>query len=186
MSAGTRLPLAAVLLLAAVMSGHAAHASKRSGYDTPLSGTWVVSGCAPTSVPELGSFPISYTGRCLGEVTDSWTGYYVDDEQAVEDGSLSVHSHGVLTVYGKAVDGTCGSLRIRTTTATDGSTDALRSTARILSGTGDWVGSTGRYTTVGVFDTAVGEGTYQGSWHRPGKPRRRAAAECTPPTPHLS
>lgn len=180
-----RAPVAGVLVLAVVTWGPAARATSRSGYDTKLSGTWVVSGCAPTSVPSQGGLPMSYSGRCLGEVTDSWRGYYVDDEQVVEDSSLSLHGRGVLIVYGKAADGTCGSLRIRTTTATDGSTDALRSTARILSGTGDWVGSTGHYSTVGVFDTAVGTGTYQGTWHRPGTPKRRSATACTPPRPNL-
>lgn len=152
-------------------------------YTTSLAGSWVVSGCLPTAPPSGSSFPLILTARCIGEVTESWTGYYVDDERAVEDSTLSMHSQGVLSLYGKAEDGTCGRLIIHSTSVTNGANDVIRGTATIVSGTGDWAGSTGRYATSGQFDTIEGNGEYRGVWLRPGKPVHRADTDCVPPSP---
>jgi hypothetical protein len=174
-----------VLLAVVVLLGTAAGAqAKPSPYRaTPVSGAWYVTGCVPTQVPSGTGFPLTIAARCVGEVTGGWTGYYVDDEQGTEDSTLSLSMRGVITLYGQAADGTCGSLRVLTRTVTDGSTDALRSSATIVSGTGDWAGSRGGYRTTGQFDTVEGDGEYHGTWLRPRSSPTGHPPPCVPPSP---
>ena len=175
--------LLAVAGLVLVGSGSAAQAKPSSYWVTPVSGSWYVTGCAPTQPPSGTGFPLTITARCLGEVTGAWTGYYMDDEKSSVDSTLSVRSRGVIALYGKASDGTCGSLRIVTRTVVDGATDAERSTGTIVGGSGDWAGSRGTYVTTGQFDSVEGSGEYHGTWLRPRGASHGRSDLCVPPTP---
>lgn len=179
-------PVRAVVALGALIAVAVAPAAwgKQSPYRaTRVSGSWYVTGCALTGPPSQVGFPYTAPARCLGEVTDSWTGYYVDDEQSTVDGTLSVRSRGVITLYGTAADGTCGSLRILTRTKVDGSNDALSGGATIVGGTGDWKGSRGSYRSTGQFDTVEGLGEYHGTWLRPRSAPKGRSTPCPPPFP---
>ncbi|MDP9182545.1 MAG: hypothetical protein M3P04_07210 [Actinomycetota bacterium] len=179
-----RARLALVVAVAALLGSAPAASARPSRYrTTPVSGSWFVTGCVPTKAPSGVGFPMTLEARCVGEVTGGWTGYYTDDERGTEDSTLSMHLRGVLTLYGTASDGTCGSLRIATRTETDGSTDVEHSTGTIVGGTGDWAGSRGTYRTTGQFDTAEGNGDYQGSWLRPRSAPQGRSSPCLPPTP---
>ena len=176
-----RLLLAVGLVL--LCASPSASAKPPPYWSTVLSGSWFVTGCAPTQAPEGSGFPLTIYGRCLGEVTGSWTGYDVDDEKSSVDSTLSVRARGVITLSGQASDGTCGSLRILTRTFVDGATDAESGTGVIASGTGDWKGSRGTYRTTGMFDSVEGNGEYHGSWLRPRAAPHGRSSPCVPPTP---
>jgi hypothetical protein len=149
-------------------------------YTTVLTGDWYSTGCVPTSVPPSASFPMRLAGVCTGSADGSWTGVEVDHAVGVLGSDLGLRSVDDIRLYGRASDGTCGSLHIRQTITVDGTTSALKGVATILSGSGDWVGSTGTYTTDGVFNGGVGNGTYAGQWRRPAPPKQVAAQDCRP------
>lgn len=99
------------------------------------------------------------------------------------DEDLSLKSQDDIFLYGRASDGTCGSLHIRQTITVAGDTSELKGVATIVGGTGDCVGSTGTYRTTGIFNAGVGNGTYSGAWRRPGTPKRVEAQDCRPGLP---
>ena len=150
------------------------------GYAVPVSGTWAVTGCVPTSVPTSPAFPLALTGDCTGGASGSWTGLTVDRTTATMDQDLSLRSRDDITLYGRADDGTCGSLHVRQIVTVAGDTSELKGVATIVGGTGDWAGSTGSYTTTGILNGGIGEGTYAGAWRRPGAPKPVQTADCRP------
>ena len=149
-------------------------------YTTALAGAWTVTGCAPTSVPTSADFPMPFTSICSGQSQGSWNGLVVDHNEALMGEDLGLTSHDDIDLTGIASDGSCGTLHIRQSITVAGDTSELKGVATILSGTGDWVGSTGSYTTYGTFNAGVGEGSYEGIWRRPGLARERAVADCRP------
>jgi hypothetical protein len=149
-------------------------------YDTALSGVWTVTGCAPTSVPSSVSFPMPLTSVCAGQSQGSWNGLVIDHNKALMGEDLGLTSQDDIELRGAAADGSCGTLHIRQAITVAGDTSELKGVATIVSGTGDWVGSTGSYTTNGTFNAGVGEGSYEGVWRRPGPARQEAAADCRP------
>jgi hypothetical protein len=147
-------------------------------YDTQLSGVWTVTGCAPTSVPTSASFPMPLTGVCTGQSQGTWNGLVVDHNRATMGEDLGLTSQDDIQLTGVASDGTCGTLHIRQRITVAGDTSELKGVATILSGTGDWVGSTGSYKTYGTFDAGIGEGSLEGVWRRPGTAPQNALTHC--------
>ncbi len=161
--------------------GSAPHSGKT--YTTAVYGDWYSTGCVPTSLPSSASFPIRLAGVCTGSADGSWTGVDVDHTVAAMGEDLGLKSNDDIYLYGRAADGTCGSLHIRQAITVDGATSELKGVATIVGGTGDWVGSSGTYTTGGTFNGGVGNGTYAGHWRRPAPPKTAAAADCRPGLP---
>ena len=65
----------------------------------------------------------------------------------------------------------------------DGLTGATYGLDTIVSGTGDWAGSTGQFVVDGSVHGGPGIGGYHGTWTRPGTPRTATNVPCLPPAP---
>jgi hypothetical protein len=157
-----RWTIVAVAIMAAVMS-LPAHAA-----ETRIDGGWIgLIPCALTNFdPTTGHFECEGSTLWDGALTGITT-YHVDGttDLATGDGSGTVAE----TFYGIATaDQSSGTLAFNETFTIDGATNAIHLVARIIGGTGDFAGSRGRLTFVGVlFSVVAGHGGYSGTWVRP-------------------
>lgn len=128
-------------------------------------GSWVNPACAFTDYdPVTGAFHCTSSGVWTG----TWTGVtHVEAEGKYDlvtgSGSGTIKE----TFVGRASDATTGTLRFTETWIIDGPALTIHIDARIIEGTGDWVGATGQATFDGTVASGTGFGGYAGSWTRP-------------------
>ena len=128
-------------------------------------GSWVSATCAFTDYePATGAFHCTASSQWTG----SWTGVTQVEGEGTYD-FVTGSGFGTIkeTFIGRASDGTTGTLRFTETFVADGPSLTLHVDARIVEGTGDWVGATGQATFDGTMSSGTGFGGYAGSWTRP-------------------
>jgi hypothetical protein len=157
-----RWTIVAVAIMAAAVSppAHAANTRIEGGWIGPIP-------CAFTNFdPTTGHFECEGSTLWDGALTGI-ARYHADGtfDLATGDGSGTVAE----TFYGIATaDRSSGTLAFNETFTIDGATNAIHIVADIIEGSGDWVGSSGQLTFVGVqFSGVAGHGGYSGTWVRP-------------------
>lgn len=159
---GLRWMIVAVAVMAGAVSlpAHAGSTRIEGGWLGPIP-------CAFTNFdPTTGDFECQGSTLWDGALTGVAT-YQADGtfDLATGDGwgTVAETFHGIATA-----DRSSGTLAFNETFTIDGATNAIHIDAEIIEGTGDWVGSKGRLTFVGVqFSGAAGHGGYSGRWIRP-------------------
>jgi hypothetical protein len=151
----------AVLAAAALFGTSAGTASAE-----PVHGGWQsVINCIPT-----GYDPATHKLDCVGSTlwTGTWTGVTAYHILGTFD-LLSGSGSGTIreTFVGTSDDGGRGTLEWVERFVVNGATQAIRINARLVDGTADFVGATGRATFVGKSNAVTGSGTYTGHWSRP-------------------
>ena len=129
-------------------------------------GGWVNPACVFTNYdPVTGAF------QCTSSTT--WTGVWTGVTHVEAEGTFDVTGSGSGTVeetfIGRASDGSAGTLRFTEPWVADGPSLTIHIDARIVEGTGDWVGATGRVSFDGTIASGSGFGGYVGSWTRPAR-----------------
>jgi hypothetical protein len=144
-------------------------AASTVGHGKPQSqtvrGSWVSPTCAFTDYdPVTGAFECTASSQWTG----SWTGITTAQAEGTYDFVTGSGSGTIKeTFVGRSSDGTTGTLRFTETFVADGPSLTLHVDARIVEGTGDWVGATGYATFDGTLSSGTGFGGYAGSWTRP-------------------
>lgn len=144
---------------AAQAAGDTKHQTVRGG--------WVSPTCVFTDYdPVTGAFHCTSSTQWTG----TWTGVtHVQGEGTFDfvtgSGSGTVEE----TFAGRASDGTTGTLRFTETWVVDGTAMTIHVDARVVEGTGDWIGATGRVSFDGTMSSGSGFGGYAGSWTRPAR-----------------
>jgi hypothetical protein len=153
---------AALITLGAAVPSVAA----QPGVTSPVSGTWTqLVNCAITSYNLA-----TKQATCVG--SSVWTGTWTGVTHYSFHGSLDLlagDAQGTVdeTFSGRSADGGTGTLCFHEWLTLTGATSTLYIRAALLSGTGDFTGSTGNATFTGTDNVATGFGTYAGWWQRP-------------------
>ncbi|MBA2725336.1 MAG: hypothetical protein H0U53_05045 [Actinobacteria bacterium] len=121
---------------------------------------------APTGYdPETEKF----TAVGIASVTGDLAGFWVEHLKFTID-PLTGNAKGTSdqTFYGRASDGTSGTLRVFERIVTiDGATHVSHAEGKILGGTGDWKKSSGYYWADGFLAGPTGVGDWCANWVRP-------------------
>ncbi len=158
-----------------------ASASAQRKTSSDVSGGWVQAPCVPTSIDPL-TDPKPLSVVCEMVYNGTWTGNVIEHINAVinADGSVTGTNDYVLT--GRAEDNTCGTLTFHEdVTGGAAPNGTARGVGRIVSGTGDWAGSSGIALISGFVVGGAGVGGYSGTWTRPAVNVAERAAPCVPP-----
>lgn len=156
-----------VVLVAASLTGPPAVAKSAGASHQDVRGGWVSPPCVLTEYDRMtGAF------RCTASST--WTGTWTGVTHVEGEGTLDLATgsgSGTIeeTFIGHASDGTAGRLRFTETWVADGPSMTIHIDARIVEGTDDWVGATGRVVFDGSMVGVSGYGGYVGSWTRPAR-----------------
>lgn len=150
-------------------------------YATSVQGGWIQPGCAFTSAAPAANGSTHVEGTCTLTSTGTWAGQEVEHVQGDIAPDLQITGTNDYDLYGRdATDNTCGSIRVHEILSVDGATGALFGLDTIISGTGDWAGSSGQFVVDGSVFGGPGFGGYHGTWIRPGTPKPPTNIPCVP------
>lgn len=156
----------ALVTVGSVLPSTAASAARAANHQA-VRGGWASPTCVFTDYDAVtGAFhctsSTAWTGTWTGVTHVEGGGTY---NFATGSGSGTIEE----TFVGRASDGTTGTLRFTETWVADGPSLTMHIDARIVEGTGDWVGATGRVSFDGSMSSGTGFGGYVGSWTRPAR-----------------
>ncbi|HEX2038401.1 MAG TPA: hypothetical protein VHF47_01580 [Acidimicrobiales bacterium] len=157
--------IAAALLTALSLAVPASAGGTYDANRQVVRGGWVSPTCVFTDYnPVTGAF------RCTSSTT--WTGTWTGATVVEGEGTFDVMTgsgSGTIeeTFVGRAADGTTGTLQFTEAWVADGPSLTIHIDGRIVAGTGDWIGATGRVSFDGTMASGSGFGGYVGSWTRP-------------------
>jgi hypothetical protein len=157
--------IALALLVTIVTMAPSAGAATPS---TEARGSWATN-CATQDVETTpgATFPLQFRSVCTGTVAGTWNGHILDYTSGSIDADASQRIVHDMWITGRSANGSCGVLHIRATTTVDGVSRAVRTSGRIVSGSGGWTGAAGSYSADGVSAGTVGLGSYKATWTQP-------------------
>ena len=190
MKRSAKIVVLAVVLVTVGLWGGAGHAAGRPStkpraYTTDVSGGWVQAGCVPVERPTISEGRTHVSLVCEMAYSGTWTANVIEFIEGDLDADGSFAGTNDYFIGGRSpADNTCGWLHARErVTAEAPPSGSSRGVGEILSGTGDWAGSTGMALISGAVLGGGGIGGYSGTWTRPVRSNASADVPCTPGPP---